>query len=452
MTYAQATDFLFRLEHGSVKLGLERIEAAVAARGHPERRYRTVHVAGTNGKGSTCALLAAILERAGERTGLYTSPHLTDFCERIRIGGRLLPRAEAAGLTRELRPLILDLKLSYFEAATLLAFEAFARRGVTCAVIEVGMGGRLDATNVVRPELTVVTGIDWDHRQALGSTLTAIAGEKAGIMKPGVPLLHGPCRAAVAEVFRRRGREVGAPVMPLRGRLSGWSARPLPSGTRIDWRRADGSRGEYRIGLRGAHQAQNALLAAEAARLLARRGRPVPEAAIGEGLALGRWPGRCELLAPSGRRPAVVLDVAHNRQGARALREAWEGWFSALPPPALIVGMLGDKDHEAFLRELRPLAPEALLVPLDSPRAGPLGDLAAAARRAGLKPRPCAGMAEAWARRPGGRPVLVTGSFLTVDAAMRLLGRRAARSLFPGAAPAGGPGAGARGGSARARG
>lgn len=440
MTYARAIDFLFHLEHGSVKLGLERIASAVAARRHPERRYPTIHVAGTNGKGSTCALLAAILESAGERTGLLTSPHLTDFCERIRVGGRMVSRREVADLTEELRPLILDLKLSFFEASTLLAFEIFARRRVDCAVIEVGMGGRLDATNVVAPELTIVTGIDYDHVQSLGRTLPAIAREKAGILKSGVPLLLGPCSRSVEGVFRRRAEELGVPLERVSDRVRAGGIDPLPAGTRFEWLRRDGATGRHSIRLRGVHQVANALLAAEAARELARlglrrRARALSEEAIRSGLARGRWPGRCETLPRRPGEPPVVIDVAHNRQGARVLRETWEGWLAGAGSPALAVGMLGDKDQEGFLRELRGLSKELLLVPLDSPRAGPLEPLIETGRRLGFRVRACGGMEELWRRKPARRPLLVAGSFLTVDAALQWLRIGPVRTLFPAARP-----------------
>ncbi len=432
MNYAQATHFLFTLEHGSIKLGLQRIEAAVAARGHPQRRYRTIHVAGTNGKGSTCALLAAILERAGERTGLFTSPHLLDYTERIRVGGRRVPRAELAKLATELRPLILELHLSFFEATTLLAFEIFARCGVTRAVIEVGMGGRLDATNVIAPELAIVTGIDWDHVQALGRTLEAIAGEKAGIMKPKVPLLLAPCAPGVERVFLRRGRSLGAPVARLDDLIECAATQPRRGGTRYHWRRRDGRAGVQTLTLRGEHQVGNALLASEAARRLRVRGRPIPEAVIRAGIARCRWPGRFEMLPARRGRPPVVFDVGHNPQGAAVVAATWRRWMGGLAAPTLIIGMLGDKDHTGFFRALRPLDPGLCLIPLDSPRAGSLAPIEAAARRAGLRPRRYRSIAAAWreARRRG-RPVLIMGSFLTVEAGMRLFGVPVARALFP---------------------
>jgi len=430
--YLRATRFLYTLEHGSVKLGLERIRAAIQASGHPERRYATVHVAGTNGKGSTCALFASVLEAAGHRTGLLTSPHLLEYNERVRIGGAVLPEREVVRWVEERRPLIRRLGLSYFEATTLLAFEAFARHGVEIAVIEVGMGGRLDATNVVDPVLTIVTGIDLDHTGSLGRTRERIAAEKAGIMKPGVPLLLGPCRRSVRRVFERHGAALGAPVVALEDRVALTAVAPEAGGTRFAWRRADGSRGTLRVPLRGAHQAANALLALEAARLLARRGWPIPVAARRRGIERARWPGRFQVERARGR-PTVVFDVAHNPQGAAVVRRTWRAWLPEAKSPALVIGMLGDKDQLGYLRRLRGISRAVHLIPLDSPRAGSLPALARAARRAGLEPRLHRGIASAWgAARRDHDAVLIAGSFLTVEAGMRLLGVPLVRRLFGG--------------------
>ena len=437
MDYASATQFLYTLEHGSVTLGLERIRAAVEARHHPERRYATVHVAGTNGKGSTCAMLASILEAAGHRTGLLTSPHLLEFNERVRVGGRVLPRREVVRLVVALRPAIERYHLPYFEATTLLAFEAFARHGVAVAVIEVGMGGRLDATNVVDPVLTVVTGIDLDHTQSLGRTRERIAGEKAGIMKPGVPLLLGPCRRSVRRVFERHGTRIGSPVLALEDAVTLTTIAPRDAGTRLGWRRADGSAGALTVSLCGAHQARNALLALEAGRVLGRRGWSVPAAARRRGVERTRWPGRFQIVRVPDR-PVGVFDVAHNPQGAAEVARTWRRWLPQAKSPALLVGMLGDKDHERFLGRLRGISRRVHLVALDSPRAGPLATIMRAARRAGLAPRAHPAIGEAWeAACAGSDAVLITGSFLTVEAGMRLLGVPLLRHLFDDPAPGG---------------
>lgn len=453
MDYAAAIDLLYNLEHGNVKLGLERIESAVEMRAHPERRYATVHVAGTNGKGSTCAMIAAILEAAGYRTGLLTSPHLIDFRERIRLGGELMSREEVAALTTEFAPLFAELRLSYFEATTLLAFEAFARGGVQVAVIEVGMGGRLDATNVIQPLLCVVTGIAFDHMKSLGTTLAAIAGEKAGIMKPGAPLLLGSCEPEVHDVFAERGRALCVPVHRIEDCLRVDDIAPAPNGTRYRRWLPGQQRSRLReIRLRGEHQARNAVLAEAAAHVLRDCGLAIRESAIARALVAVEWPGRFEIVRTEPTDQPVILDVAHNPQGAEVLVETYRCWMGESGAPALVVGMLADKDHERFLTVLRRLSTRLYLIPLDSPRAGPLADLITAARAAGFEPQACSDMKEALAaarRQPA--PVLVTGSFLTIEAGMQELGVGAREQLFEWAgrprigAPAG------NGGSACAR-
>ncbi len=432
MNYADAIGFLYGLEHGSVKLGLERIEAAVDRLGHPERRYVTVHVAGTNGKGSTAAFLASILEAAGYRTGLLTSPHLLEYGERMRIAGRMLPKRRVAALTTRLRPLILETRLSYFEATTALAFEAFAREGVEAAVIEVGMGGRLDATNVISPALTVVTGIELDHTKSLGRTRSRIAAEKAGIMKPKAPMLIAPCTAAVREVFQRRGQALGAPVHVLEDRASVEMVEPHLDGTRFRFKRpGSGEQCERSIGLRGEHQARNALLAEEASRLLSERGLRIPEDARARGLATARWPGRFQVAPAGNGRGAVILDVAHNPSGCATVVDTYRRWMSGWGQPVLLVGMLGDKDHAAFFRRLRRISDRLYLIPLESSRACPVAELADQARVSEFEPRVFSDVSEAWDQAlAGGRPVLVTGSFHTVEAVMKRLGMRPEADLF----------------------
>ncbi len=432
MTYEQAIEFLYNLEHGSVKLGLERIEAACRALGHPERRYVTVHIAGTNGKGSTAAFLAAICEAAGYRTGLLTSPHLLEFTERIRIGGRMHGREHVAALTSELAGLIRETHLSYFEATTALAFESFARAAVDVAIIEVGMGGRLDATNVVAPAVTVVTGIELDHVKSLGDTREKIAAEKAGIMKAYVPMLVAPVGPGVGQVFRERGRELAAPVAFLDERAALLATEPIDAGTRYRFERATGGDAcERVVGLRGEHQVQNAMLAEEAARLLDAAGFSISTEARAAGLSTATWPGRFDVLRAAGQRPPIVFDVAHNPSGCRAMVDTYRRWMAGGGAPRIVVGMLGDKDHEDFFACLRELGGRVYIVPLKSPRAASSEDLAAAAGAAGCSTVTCGSVSEAWsAVRAGPEPVLVTGSFFTVEAVMRELEMAPPENLF----------------------
>jgi dihydrofolate synthase/folylpolyglutamate synthase len=318
--------FLARLETTrtlGVSFGLDRVRAALAALGNPERRLASVQIAGTNGKGSTSAMAESILRAAGLRTGLFTSPHLARFTERIRIDGREIDGDVLAAL--DARVSATGVPLTYFEISAVLAFLAMAEAGVEAAVLETGLGGRLDAVTACVPVATAITSIALDHTDLLGPTLVDIAREKAGIAKPGVPLFLGPVPPEAEREIRRVAAASGADVRLLGPDLD------VPAGP---------------LGLQGEHQRPNAALAvALAEALAAAAGRLLPPAAIAEGLARVRWPGRLERLAPD-----LLLDCAHNAQGARALA-------AALPPArprALVVSIVRGKEAEEVLGALVP--------------------------------------------------------------------------------------------------
>jgi dihydrofolate synthase/folylpolyglutamate synthase len=400
---SHALCYLDTLQPLAVRLGLERMERALQALGHPERALRVLHVAGTNGKGSTCAMAAEALRQAGHRTGLYTSPHLQRFHERIAVDGRPIaepelearidavrracPWHEAGGADR----------LTYFEFATLVALLHFAERAVGAAVLEVGLGGRHDATNVVRPLACAVSRIGLDHVELLGDTLDAIAREKAGIFKSGVPAVvaHGQppeALAALADEAARRGA-------PLSLAAPAW----------------DGP-----VALRGPHQRGNAALAASALRLLDAAGLPVPEAAVAGGIAAARWPGRLEELA------GVVLDGAHNPDGAAALAAALPLLYPGRPVE-LVFGVLSDKDHARMLAALAPAVRGLHLVAPPTPRARAPGSYRALAAALGPAVDEHASLEEALAcaraaAARAGAQVAVAGSLYLVGAARALLG------------------------------
>jgi dihydrofolate synthase/folylpolyglutamate synthase len=294
-------------------LKLERMHAALAMRGHPEDAYPAVHIAGTNGKGSTAAMLEAVLRAAGHRTGLYTSPHLVDFAERIRAGGRTIPHDDVVALVAEQREALAGagIALTHFEFSTLIALEWFARIGIEVAVIEVGLGGRLDATNTVRPIATAVTSVAFDHEEWLGTELRQIALEKAGIAKPAVPMALGRLLPEAEAAITARAAEVGSPLVH-----AGRDGALGPAGSGLAFRGSGGVRWDgLTLGLDGAFQRDNA----EVALLLLSSIRdrfPVPESAVRAGLAGVRWPGR---LAVVRGRPLVVVDGAHNPAGVEAL-------------------------------------------------------------------------------------------------------------------------------------
>ena len=329
-----------------MRFGLERMERALQALGRPDRDLAVLHVAGTNGKGSTCAMAAEALRLAGHRVGLYTSPHLVTFNERIQIDGQPVADAELAETIDELRRACPwhdggdeAERLTYFEFATLLALLRFAGAGTTAVVLEVGLGGRFDATNVVVPRVAAVTRIGLDHVQLLGDTLAAIAREKAGIFKRGVPaVVAGAQPQEALAALRAEARRRGAPL------------EVAPA----SW--------EGPIALRGSHQQGNAALAAAALRLLDRGGLRVPEEAIAGGIAGARWPGRMEEVG------GVVLDGSHNPDGAAALAASLPSLYPG-QPVELIFGVLADKDHRGMLAVLAPRVRRMHLVPPASPRA-----------------------------------------------------------------------------------
>jgi len=379
MTYREAVARILGLRGGEMagmRPGLARVRALLDAIGNPERAVRIVQVGGTNGKGSISAMLAAILTAAGHRTGLYTSPHLCSFRERIRVNGQPIPEADMADGVEALGTLIARLDATMFEAATALALDHFARRSVEVAVLEVGLGGRLDATTVGRPEVEIIACIDHDHQAQLGHTLPEIAAEKGHIIRSGIA-----CSARqepeVAQVLARRAAAVAVPLL-----CEGRELHVSVVGASLEGQRLDLSGPGWRLddvvcALLGVFQPGNALLAAAAARALG-----VGEAAIRDGLGGVRWPGRFQVL---GRDPVLVLDGAHNPGGARALAASLRAYFPG-QPITFVIGISADKDQVGILEALAPQASRLILTAAAHPRAAAPEALATAA--ASLNPPP----------------------------------------------------------------
>ena len=328
MDYGECLNYLTELGHElrGLKFDLQAIERVTNALGHPERKYPCAIVAGTNGKGSTSAMLASIMERAGYRTGLYTSPHLIRVNERIQVNGHEIGDEEFAGSFSEVRRVVdtlvegksLPQRPSFFEFLTATAFLHFARVGVDFAVFEVGMGGRLDATNIVEPRVAVITNVDLDHTEFLGHTLAAIAREKAGVIKQHRPVVSGCAHLEASEVIRQRCSEVGAELLetPCFAMLSNFRNQ---SGCRFFDIALNGDRfTDLASPLPGKFQVRNASQAVAAAWLLAQEGLSVTRAAIDAGLSTAHWPGRLEAIH---NRPLVLLDGAHNPAAARELAD-----------------------------------------------------------------------------------------------------------------------------------
>jgi dihydrofolate synthase/folylpolyglutamate synthase len=351
--------WLYARTTGGIRWGLERTEELLAGVGDPHRRFRALHVGGTNGKGSVSALCESALRAAhpGLTIGLYTSPHLVSFTERIRVNGQPVDAALFAAAEARLRPAIERTGATFFEATTALAFLCFAEAGVDLAVVEVGLGGRLDSTNVITPLATAVTNVARDHTEYLGDTLEQIAWEKGGIFKPGAPAVVGEEDPFVSEVLRDRAAKAGSPLVMLDAVARINDVQVSLEGTRF---RLDSGRwGSHamRIPLVGAHQARNAALAAELLGVLPDDVRPSWEA-IERGFADVRWAGRMQVVRQRGG--TWIFDVAHNPAGVRALTDALDGLD--LPRPlVLVAAILSDKEWGEMLPPLIARADAAIL-------------------------------------------------------------------------------------------
>ena len=374
MTYREAVARITGLRGGELagmRPGLDRIEALLADIGSPERAMTLAQIAGTNGKGSVAAMLAAIVRASGRRVGLYSSPHLVDLRERIQVDGRPIPEADLADGVEALGTLIARLDATMFEALTALALDHFAREEVEVAVLEVGLGGRLDSTTVGRPVVEVITSIDYDHQAYLGTTLEAIAGEKAAIIRSGVAISARQAPAAEA-VVTRRAAEAGVPLLVEGRDLRVRVRRASLDGQWLDLEGPGWRIDDVRCALLGVFQPGNALLAAAAARVLG-----ADEGAIRRGLAMAHWPGRFQLVR---RSPPVIVDGAHNPAGARALAASLAAYFPGLRG-TLVVGISADKNVAGMLGALVLSAERVICTAADHPRAASPETLAALARQ-----------------------------------------------------------------------
>jgi dihydrofolate synthase / folylpolyglutamate synthase len=416
-SYRAALDYLFARTGGGVKFGLERMEALLGALRSPQRRYPSIHIGGTNGKGSSAAIAEAVLCAKGLRVAKYTSPHLVDFGERIVVDGRPIPPAAVSDFVERWTPLVEEVGATFFEATTAMAFEWFARSDADVAIIEVGLGGRLDATNVITPRAAGVTSIGHDHMEHLGDTLEAIAVEKAGIFKRGVPAVIGESDPAIARLLAERARAAGASeIVVVADDMPPGDVEVGPRGTSFTLE-ANGERERLRAALVGPHQARNAAftvaLLQAAGGEFATRLRDV--ASI---LPSVRVPGRFQQMGP------FIFDVAHNASGAEVLAEALAA-VAPRHPVAAVLCVLRDKDWRGMIRHLAPhvdhfVVTEAPTVPAS--RAWDPAEVAAFLGGAGLAAETVLAFDEALAHaRAIARTVLVTGSFHTVGDAMARL-------------------------------
>ena len=407
MTYPEAIQFLYGLRWFGAKLGLANTLKLAELAGNPHRQLRFIHVAGTNGKGSTCAMLEAIYRNKGLRVGLFSSPHLVAFGERIQVNRQMIGPDEVVRLVSGLQPLLKtfapDEHPTFFETITVMALQHFAAQKCDLVVWETGLGGRLDATNIVTPLVSIITNIQYDHQKWLGETLASIAAEKAGIIKPGVPVVTGAEDLEPLQVIEATARRQNAPLTKVSR-----AATHTPPLDRIH------------LSLLGEHQKLNAAVALAAVQVLDSQ-FPVTDAQIRSALEHLHWPGRLQLVrGPLGRK--VLLDGAHNIGGAQTLAAGLRELFPGARP-ALVLGILRDKDWVAMCQVLAPLAGRILLVPVHSDRTAEPHGLWEACRQA----NPAAQVAEFTSLQraleaTAGEPfVTIAGSLYLIGEAMEIL-------------------------------
>jgi len=433
-TYSEALDYLYSFINWEVErhvryspeaMTLERPRALLQALGNPHTRYPIIHITGTKGKGSVGAMCAAALQASGLKTALYSSPHLQDFRERFRVNNALIAPGEFVAVLNQMRPVLPTIPdITWFEVTTALAFQHFAEQAVDVAVIEVGLGGRLDATNVVTPVVSVITSLSYDHTHLLGDSLASIAREKAGIIKPNVPVVSAPQPDEALEVIEAVARERQAPVI-LVGRDWLYTARQT---SQIGQAFSTGPAGEpqipYWTGLAGGHQALNGAVALAVLAQVRRAGIPVTESGIREGLAQVDWPGRLERVADA---PTVVLDAAHNGASAQWLNASLDTLFPQRPR-VLVFGASADKDIRGMFEALLPGTDHLIASQAVHPRAMAPEEIETVARTVGYS-GPIAQIADvpsalSYAQRlagPGGL-VVVTGSLFIVGEVRTLFG------------------------------
>lgn len=426
--------YLYGLEAFGIRPGLKRIRRALKRLGDPHLAYPSVLIAGTNGKGSTASMLAAILEEAGLKTGLYTSPHLTRLTERIRVNRKEIPAKDVTRITEELRSsgkAVDGEELTFFEFLTVMAFQYFSDKAVDVAVVEVGMGGRLDATNVLNPMLSIVTNVGKDHCRVLGSSLREIALEKAGIIQRGgvvvVGVEGGIALSTIKGVASKRGASTyvaGKDFFVHQPGKDERSANPrkFDCSGRLDYHGEGAALKGLTVSLPGLHQLKNAACALKAVELLNKKGFEIKRNAIRGGLKKVAWPGRLEILK---KKPMVILDCAHNEEGANALGEALRSMkFKRL---VLILGIMADKDIGSIVRRLTPLASTVILTEPDYKRSADVetlgGCISGFTGKVVVRRKVSGACKEALMEAGSGDAVCVTGSIFTVAEARRYLKR-----------------------------
>ena len=383
MNYAEALEYIHSVNWTFCKPGLERIGELCERLGRPENKLKFIHVAGTNGKGSTSAMLDSVLRAAGYKTGLYTSPYIRVFNERMRVNGKNISDSELASLTEYIKPIAdgMEDKPTEFELITALAFEYFARHNCDVVILEAGMGGRLDSTNIINTSvLSIITGIALDHTAFLGDTVEKIAFEKAGIIKPLIPVIFGGTDDSAEAVIRDKADELGSMFKTVD--YSALLVKDMSlDGTVFDF----GKYQDLKISLLGSYQPRNAAIVVSAVDVLRENRFEISDAALKEGLSSAEWQGRFEILS---REPLIIFDGAHNPQGIEAAVESIAFYFRS-QKVALVTGVLRDKDYTYIARKLSTVASAAFTFTPDSPRALDSKEYASVLSSAGISAISC---------------------------------------------------------------
>jgi dihydrofolate synthase/folylpolyglutamate synthase len=427
MTYTETLSYLYALQKFGMKLGLRNIKSLLRTVGNPQDKFPSIHIAGTNGKGSTTVMIASILQAAGYKVGVYTSPHLISFTERIKINGQEIGEERVASYVRLLRPSIDELEATFFEATTAIAFLYFADEDVDIAVIETGLGGRLDATNVLHPLLTVITNVALEHTEHLGNTIGSIAREKAGIIKDGVPCVIGPMANRARGVIEQVARSRKAPLLSAAELAQYHLGRQSFEGSRVTLETHNALYNQLRIRLSGSFQAENARLAVLAVDCLRGLGSKFSTIAadhiryglrdVQEDVGLR---GRLETVS---RRPRIVIDVAHNADAADQLVGALENL--ALRNFIVVFGVLKDKNYSAMIQSLSRITTQLIAVAPRIDRALESATIAATARRFGIRALNSGsvkkGVASAIEKATPSDTILITGSHYVVGEALQAL-------------------------------
>jgi len=416
--YQKTVDFLCGLERFGILLGLDNITALLERLGNPHRMFTVAHVAGSNGKGSTASFISGIALAAGLKTALYTSPHLNDFRERIRIDGVMVSQEAVIEATERIRSVYDPARTTFFEFTTALAFDCIAREHPDLAVIEVGLGGRLDATNTVDPAVTVITDISREHEDYLGRGIASIAREKAGIIKPHVPVVSGAARIEARQVIVDVARGLAAPIKEFGRDFQGLRMR----GNSFTYRSETLTLQELALTMQGSHQVKNASLAIAAVEELTAQGYKISEASIRKGIEATRLAGRFEII---GRDPDVIIDGAHTPEGMRLLKSTVKRLYPGVKP-LLLLGMLKDKNYCKLAEIIAPLAREVICVPPMGDRALDPGELATVVRKLGVPGEASSDITEGFERLMDKSSktdlVLATGSLYMIGPVRRACG------------------------------